>query len=198
MAFTQKLELRRLEEVQAGLGSYLRAHPHPGFKGGSPLLGPSFEVYSLPLDGIARMTGDVAIADRLVKTGNWQHQILLRKRAKAVALSSSRRDIRDSIRIAGLVVTPLAAKIERAVKWIDLNRPEDRTEVYFFIIPAFQIQAFLLRAPDNEEVFVLLNPAKKGSMKENKLYTAGQFLAALKEATAVTGIAMKSRESQKF
>jgi hypothetical protein len=191
MAFTRKLEPRRRQEVQDELGIFLRVHPHPALNVGSLSLGISFEVYSLPLDGLTRAAGGVTIADCLVKTGNWQHQILLRKRAKAVALSSSRRDIRDSTRIAGLVVTPLAAKIDRAIKWIDLNRPEDRTEVYFFIVPAFQIHAFLLGTLDNEDVFVVSNPAKVGSLKEEKLYKAEQFLAAVNGVNAITGIVMK-------
>jgi hypothetical protein len=192
MASTRKLEPRRQQEVQVELGSFLHAHPHPALKGRSISMGVSFEVYSLPLDRFARAADGATIADCLVKTGNWQHQILRQKRAQAIAFSSSRGDIRDTIRVAGLVVTPLAGKIDRAVKWIDLNRADDRIEIYFFIIPAFQIQAFLLSALENEEVFVVSNPAKVGSLKEEHLYKAELFRAALKEAKAIQGIEVKT------
>jgi hypothetical protein len=192
MAFTQKLDPHRQEEVRGELGSYLGAHPHPLLRGGAMFLGAGFEVYSLSLSGISRSIQGANLASSLVRTGNWQHQILQQGKSQAIAFSSSRGDIANSTRVTGVVVAPLAAKIDQAIKWIDRERPSDRTEVFFFVVPAFQLQAFLLRDFSREDVLVVSNLARSGSVEECVAYDVREFLTELHEAKPIRGIVVKT------
>jgi hypothetical protein len=191
MAFTRELKANHREEVRGELGNFLTAHPHPALRGGAMFIGSSFELYSLTLGGIARATNGVDLADCLTKTGRWQHQILMQRKSRAIAFSSSRGDIRDSIRVTGVMAAPAAGKIDRAIKWIDRERPDDRIEVFFFIVPAFQLQAFLLKGLNTEEVFVVSSPAKSHSLDEGTACDVGKFLTELRGTRAIVGISAR-------
>jgi len=177
-----------MEEVRGELARFLSGRPHPVIGRDAAFVGASFEVYMLSLDGIAKALRGSDLTDCLVKTGNWHHQILQMRKASAIGLSAPRGDVRDSLRISGLFVTPLASKVDRAIEWIDRQRPEDHIEAFFFIAPAFQIHAFLLRGFSKEEVLVVSNRSDSGSLKEGAAYPADAFLSALKNLKPVTGI----------
>jgi hypothetical protein len=99
-----------------------------------------------------------------------------------ITYSGSRGDTRDSWHIRGVVVSPAAAKIDRAIQWIDRQRPEDRTEVFFFTAPGFQLQAFLLKGFSAEEVFIVSNPFRAGTLEEGSVYSADAMTATLNTA----------------
>ncbi len=188
MAFTRQLEARRLEELRGELGYYLSAHPHPALGEGALFIGEGFETYSLSVDGIARAAHGVDLAACLVKTGNWQHQILRKGQPAAIAYSGTRGDMRDSWHIRGVVVSPAAAKIDRAIQRIDRQRPEDKIEVFFFIAPAFQLQAFLLKGFSAEEVFIVLNPFRSGLLDEGFVYSPSAMATALSTSKPAQGV----------
>lgn len=188
MAHTKTLEANRLEEVRAYLGAFLNTHSNSGFTRGAAFVEESFEIYTLSSGKIASNDPRATIiSDLLIRTGTWHHQISQNGVAVGFAISGHSAKLDNSWMLHGVFAAPLAQRIASAIRKIDAERPQEDIEVFLFSVPAYQLKCFLLRGYLSEEVFVIQNPYTAPPI-EGKIYSAREFLLALKQRSHINGL----------
>ena len=153
-------------------------------------LGETFAVYRLDPGSVSQFRETGSDLLQLAKpTGRWHHQIVVDGRGEAFARSTAARKDNSSASLRGLFVSPLAARIDNAIRWINDNAGGDPL-VRLLIAPAYQIHAFWLvyEGRPASKVFIVKAPSRFARLKRDRLLKSSEFLKALSTKGHHTGI----------
>ena len=128
-------------------------------------------------------------------TGRWHHQLKIGGRATAFARTSGSRLELDRVTLRGLFVSPLAQKIDDAIKWIDEHESEAGggardPVVRLLVVPSRHLHAFWLfdEREGTSEVFVFDPPPRPGGVRGGVLLGEREFLESVRRVRPVRGL----------
>lgn len=147
--------------------------------------GESFTLYTLGTDKIRsyepqQEEGGDPLARLAKNTGRWHHQIKFDGVAQAFARSIIYEDKPKSSSVREFFASPLAGRIDSAIKWID-EYVEDELLVRLLTVPSYRIEAFWLLDERTNESYVLVveAPPKFKELPRNRLISSREFLEVL-------------------
>jgi hypothetical protein len=199
MAHSDKVPDKALRDVAAQLGEIigdvlpqsqlLSAMGEPSMTP-PPDLGETFAVYRLDPVGVSKFQETGSDLLHLAKpTGRWHHQIVVDGRGEAFARSTAAKMDQGNASLRGLFVSPLATRIDNAIRWINENVGGDPL-VRLLVAPAYQIHAFWLvyEGQPESKVFIIKAPSRFSGLKRSRLLKSRQFLKTLSTKGHLTGI----------
>ena len=80
--------------------------------------------------------------------------------------------------VHAVYTSPLAAKIDRVIRWIDARSDTDAEQVRLLIVPSRQLHAFWLYS-EQDRLVVVDKPRTRLGPVYQRLYSADEFLEAL-------------------
>jgi hypothetical protein len=151
-------------------------------------LGESLRVAMLTQDQIVEGTG--TLADRIVETGQWHHQIY----ADGSAVSSARSVEEpgapgvpaDVVEVAN---SSVAEDLRQTIAWIDANVHQDG-EAEVIIAPSHFLTGIWLHGPSIDAVVVSSVPAEMDQIRVNTLIPGDEFLSTLANIPAIEGLGL--------
>ena len=186
MAYSRRLEKRKLQMVRRQLGPLIN-HFHRGLvDSGGAEIHETFELCMIQGDAFP-IGKDQLLATIVRRTGSWQHLIKSKGRPIGIAHSAAPGPLESLWSVQSFFVSPMAAKIARAVAKIDKVRPGRDIEVTLVAVPSRQVDFFLLRSPGKTEVYLIIGREVSTGLIEGRFYTEARFLRMLSSAPEVTG-----------
>jgi hypothetical protein len=140
----------------------------------------SFEVFLLRADRIedAKAAGNT-VQLALERTPLWHHQVHSGESAIGIAHSTAAAEKEKTWAIVDFFRAPLAAKVARAIKQLDVERADEGIEVSLVTAPAFQLDVFLLKSFETVEVYVISVGRRSSGFVEGQYYSQADFLRNL-------------------
>jgi hypothetical protein len=187
MAYSRRLEKAKLHMVRRQLG-HLISHFHREVV--DPKEAEIHETFELcMIQGDAFPLGKDDLLSTIVRrTGSWQHLIKSKGKPVGIAHSAAPGPLEDQWSVQNFFVSPIAAKIARAVAKIDRVRSGGDIEVTLVTVPSKQVDFFLLRKPGKIEVYVIIGRDKSTGPVEGRFYTETRFLKILSSTPNITGL----------
>lgn len=190
MAHSYKISDKALHGVTEQLGEHLHHLGDPDLlKAKSVELCETFEMWKLGAKALASGAQSGSDLAQLARpTRNLHHQIKHDGEAKSFASSAGDSKNRT---LAGWTISPLAKKIDQAVRWID-HQVEIGGDplVRLLVVPSYHVHAFWLvgEAGSEDRAVVIDAPAQYKGLPRMKLLTSREFLAALVSERQAIGI----------
>jgi hypothetical protein len=146
----------------------------------------TFSVWLLGLESTANW--NQPIARLAVHTGQWHHQISTDGRANAFARSAPFGPTAADWSISQVATdSAIAAKIDRAIEWVDKKVSEDAL-VRLLIVPSYYLHAFWLQTPEHGQIVVIDRPDSYTRLNLETLYIESEFLELLAKERHAEGI----------
>src|SRR5204863_1584438 len=138
---TSNLNVQSLDVVAQQIGALLSDVAEPALLNAQPIeLKETFEVWTLGLDALAHGVATGKSLSQIARpTGRWHHQIAFAGNASAFARSSMSPEDGHQ-HVEELFISPLAAKTDQAIDWIDQNTSGDPF-VTLLVVPAYYLHA---------------------------------------------------------
>ena len=125
---------------------------------------------------------------RIVKrTGSWQHLIKSKGKPIGIAHSAAPGALESIWSVQNFFVTPISAKLARAVAKIDRARIEEDIEVILVTVPSKLVDFFLLRSSKKTEAYLIVGHDRSTGLVEGRFYTETRFLKLLSSAPNIAG-----------
>jgi hypothetical protein len=186
MAQVEELPTDVLAVVASQIGARLNQGARNAIGRGVPVvIAESFPVYMLPLD--ATTLPGLDISDLAVPTGLWHHQVRQGQIAQDFARSMPTGPRAEDWRVEEFSTSPIARSIDAAAQWLDINVGSNAS-VRLLIIPAFYLHVFWLFDPKQSEIIVVDRPANYGMLEYERVYSASDFLAILRQLPHAAGV----------
>lgn len=146
----------------------------------------TFEVWVLEADAVIQSTDDLSLLARPI--GRWHHQVSIDSEVKSFARSTPLGATPESWRVVEVFQSPLAEKIDDALRRIDDLKLGDEWLARLLVVPAYQVHAFwLLNSEDVEKIFVIDHPAQFTHLLTDRLLSYDEFLVALRREQHIIG-----------
>jgi hypothetical protein len=189
MATTDKLPPDSLKSIAAQLPSFIGRRPIAGMNAAAAVaepdeVGESFAICVLDVAQVKKPPQDLS---KLANpSGYWHHQLRVGGAATHTAVSM-KVGFGDGHEVQQMFATPVAGKIDAAIRWVDANVTGKAT-VRLLVAPAYLLHALLIIATDGSLSAVLADqPAGLTQLQLEKRYPFGEFLKLLaKEKPAGT------------
>lgn len=177
MAHAQQLPPAVLNHLAAQLNTLLPQAVEGVKLARTPInLTETFPVWMLGADAVTK--SDLPLDKLARRTGRWHHQIRFAGAADAYARSMPLGADAASWDIREVYESELAARIDKAIDWIDQNVKGD-PEVRLLVVPAYYTHAFWLSERNGSHVVVIDAPKQYTNLRPQKLYTPKEFLESL-------------------
>jgi hypothetical protein len=180
-----------LNDIAKQLGSLLPAAPGNWDFAAEDLgeaerieLAETFELWVLDLEAIRQKKGGLPQLAR--PTGRWHHQI---RRGDTPALFARSAEIGTPAawKVTEMFESELAAKIDRAISWIDGNVPGNPL-ARLLVVPAYQLNAMWLLEDKKSLVYVIDCPTRLHSLHPGDFFeNETQFVTLLRKEEPVVG-----------
>jgi hypothetical protein len=183
-AHKERLRGRTLDGIARQAGRHLpRLRDAQLARARSIELAESFAVWMLGADAVRRSDGKM-LATLARDTQRWHHQIKHDGRARSYARSMPRG--KTSHVLCELYVSPLAAKIDNALRWAERHLA-DTKQALLLNVPAYHVFALWLTDEAGEDRMVIVDAPLTACIKPLELLDAREFLAALRRMQAAPG-----------
>lgn len=137
----------------------------------------SFPVWMLQFDPAIPVDTDLHKITK--ETGHWQHQVRNDTGTKQIARSiTPSAGAPEQTRLVELSTTPIAEKIDAAIKWIDDHVPGDPL-ARILAVPALHVTTFWLEENHTHQIVLVSRPEAFDNLRYNHLYPAAEFLREL-------------------
>jgi hypothetical protein len=189
MTHTKRLGRDRARTVRRQLKAILENSPRHLIKAETAAIGESFELYMIPGDAIPQAVANGSIYSVVERTGSWHHQVDVNGEPLGMAQSAAPGAIQNRWSLQSFFLSPYASKIAKATEKIDAERPDDETEALFITIPAYQLDIFLLRGTEIDEVYLVsCEEEERNGFIEGKFYSEEEFLVKLAAMPIIDGL----------
>ncbi|HEY1377034.1 MAG TPA: hypothetical protein VGF55_09575 [Gemmataceae bacterium] len=175
-----------LDAIAGKIGERLSAPMTSSALGSPPAatLNETMEVWMLGADALLQPTDDLL---QLAKpTGRWHHQIKSGGQVVGYARSMPLGPAPGDWSVREVSKSGASKAIDDAIKWIDANVHDD-SQVRMLSVPAYHVTAFWLVENAGDRIVVAVAPFAK-LIQTNHIYTAKEFLDALRALPVVKGI----------
>lgn len=143
-----------------------------------PELGESLAVCVLTADQVRRPPADFAEIAR--PTGAWHHQVHTGVGVTHAAQSQSGGlGEEDQHQVTQMFESPIAAKIDEAITWLDRKLAKSPATVRLLIAPAYYLHALLIIRGKTYSAVVADQPASFKQLQSQTIYPMAEFLAKL-------------------
>lgn len=158
--------------------------------GAGAALGESLKVMMLPADAVGAGAG--AMAERLVDTGQWHHQVYRGNRAESFArsveapgagLAEGGETGHDVVEVA---TSPLPEALDRTIEWADSNLHGDSV-ADLVVAPAYALTALWIHG-EGEDCVVVAAAGQGIEIPLNTRLDSGEFLERLAAAEPIPGL----------
>lgn len=187
MAHTESLQDKVLDVIAKQIVTLLPAIFSPEELFEAELgLGETFDVWVLEADAVIRSTDD--LRELANPTGRLHHQVFINGVIETFARSIPLGATPDSWQVVEVFKSPLARKIDEAIRQVDDLYIDGDPLTRLLVVPAYQVNAFwLLNHESVEKVFVLDRPEKFTNLPTNQLLSYKEFLDALRKEQHIIG-----------
>jgi len=187
MAHSKRLEKAKLHMVRRQLG-HLIGHFHGDVVDVQDTeIHETFELCMINGD-VFPLSKDKLLSAIVKRTGTWQHLIKTNGKPIGIAHSAAPGSIENIWSVQNFFVTPISAKIARAIVKIDKTRTDDNIEVILVTVPSKLVDFFLLRSPEKTEVYLVVGRDKSTGLIEGRFYPEKRFLKLLSSAPTIRGV----------
>jgi hypothetical protein len=187
MAYTRRLDKAKLKMVGGQLSHVITHFHRDVIDADSTEVHETFEVCMIQGDAFP-LAKDESLSTIVKRTGSWQHLIKAKGKPIGIAHSGAPGPLENIWSVQNFFVTPISAKIARAVAKIDRARTEDDIEVVLVTVPSKLVDFFLLRSSAKTEVYLIVGRDKSTGLVEGRFYTETRFLKLLSSAPNITGL----------
>jgi hypothetical protein len=187
MAHSRRLDKARLQMVRRQLGHMISHFHRDVVDARSTEIHETFELCMIQGDVFPLGKGE-RLSTIVKRTGSWQHLIKSKGKPIGIAHSAAPGSLQDIWSVQNFFVTPISAKIARAVAKIDSTRAKDNIEVTLVTVPSKLVDFFLLRRSKKTEVYLIVGRDKSTGLVEGRFYTETRFLNLLSSAPDSMGI----------
>jgi hypothetical protein len=150
-----------------------------------PQLAESFAICAVGADQVANPPDDLAAL--VQPSGMWHHQIRSSDGSTHMARSKQAGFGSDEMELQQVFESAIAAKIDRAIAWVDRHVPDDGIIVRLLVIPAYYLHALVLIRKNKYSAVLADQPDGYRQLKYEKEYPLSEFLRRLsKERMAGT------------
>lgn len=151
-------------------------------------LGESLRVVVLPQDQIDEGVG--SIAERVIETGQWHHQIYSGGSASSFARSTEEPGAPGlPAQVVEVAESTIAEDLRRTIAWVDRN-VDAEGEAEVLAVPSHFLTGLWLKGPHLNAVVVASAPADMPGIELNQLIEADRFLQVLADIPAVEGLGL--------
>lgn len=151
-------------------------------------LGESLRVAMLPQNQIEGGSG--SIADRVIETGQWHHQIYAGDTASSFARSTEEPEAPGvPANVVEVAESTISEDLRRTIAWIDRNVDQEG-EAEVLVAPSHFLTGLWLRGPELDAVVVSSAPADMPGIALNELIPSDQFLSTLAQIPAITAMGL--------
>lgn len=148
-------------------------------------IGESLRVALLPEDALGE--GAQSLADRVIETGQWHHQIYSGDDAPSFARSVEAPGAPgEPAQVVEVADSVLAADLRRTIGWVDENVPQEG-EAEVLMVPSHFTVGLWLHGPELDAVVVSSAPPEM-ELPRNRLIDGDRFVAMLAAKPAVEGL----------
>ncbi len=185
MAHTDPLPPAALQKIAAQVAQRLSpAAVQRMTESGGAQIGENFLVFMLGLDAIRRPSG--RLAERVVPTGQWHHQIhhgtqVTEFARSAASASAATPDVTE------VTTSDAAARIDDAIQWIDQNVHDDAV-TRMLVVPAYYLTCFWLTLGSTDRVVVADKPEQLTALEYHHIYEGTDFVRRLAAIPNAQGI----------
>lgn len=162
-------------------------------------LAETFQVWMIGAEPARLWRRTTDLADLVVPTNRWHHQIRFNGEAAAFARSSPPDEDSDQWLLCELFVSPLAKRIEEGIDRIDAieTRIPNNPVVRLLVAPAYQAHAFWLlhEAERTSQVLVIDRPEGFANLPTDRVLSSREFLANLTGKRYVVGVSYNNDEA---
>lgn len=174
-----------LSDIAAQIAERIHYSPMLAAPGSRPGLGESLKLVMLPLDSV--QSGEGALAERVVDTGQWHHQVYSGPRAvnfaRSVPLSDTPGARHEVVEVAESM---LPEALKTSIKWVDANMP-NVTDAKVLVAPAYFLTGLWLRGDGDDAVVISSMAEGVQNLELNQRIDADDFLRRLAQNEAVEG-----------
>ncbi len=165
-------------------------------------LGATFELWRLSPSAIEETRPGAVPLSKLAKRIGWHHQVRLDDKSLGFARSSAKLEDEKSFSVDAIFVADvadggeeinLAEEINKAILWANDNIGDEKV-ANLLTAPAYQVEAMWFvdeRNPSNGDVYIISLPSDFQGLREAELFSAKQFLEALRNERPVQGLIHK-------
>src|SRR5262249_10513514 len=112
-------------------------------------------------------------------SGTWHHQVRSAGVTTHMARSTRQDFAGEDLQVEQWVASPVAAKLDGAIVWVDEEHPDDDVTVRLLVIPAYYLHALLIIKGKKLSAVVVDQPPGFSELKEKKEYPLKRFLKRL-------------------
>lgn len=159
-------------------------------------LGESLRVSILTQEQINEGSGP--LAERILETGQWHHQIYVNDVATSFARSVEAFDSPGTpSEVVEVADADIANDIRRTIEWIDKN-VDMEAEAEVLIAPSHFLTCLWLHGPGIDAVVVSSAPKELRGVVPNELISGEDLLSVLASVPAIEGLGMPEDSSAQF
>lgn len=188
MVSSPKLSTHVLQNIAAQIAERVSHESELAAPGAQAGLGESLRVAMLTQDQIDDGLG--SLANRIVETGQWHHQIYLNNAATSFARSIETLDSPGMpFEVVEVADSTIVEDLRSTIAWVDANVDQE-AEAEVLIAPSHLLTGLWLHGPDIDAVVVSSIPAGMKGIVQNELISGEQFLATLASIPAIEGLGL--------
>ncbi len=116
-------------------------------------------------------------------SGMWCHQVRTASGATHLAMSQSHAFGSDELEVQQLGESPVAAKLDDAITWLETTVPDDNVTVRLLIAPAYFVYALAIIRPKKITVMLVDQPDGTTTLQPEREYPIKDFLKRLAKAS---------------
>ncbi len=121
-------------------------------------------------------------------SGMWCHLVRTANAATHMAMSHAHAFGSDELEVQQLGESPVAAKLDGALTWLDEHAPDDNVTVRLLIAPAYFVHALAIIRPKKTSVVLVDQPDGMTTLQSETEYPIKDFLKRL--AKAIPGMSL--------
>ena len=167
--------------------------------GAGAALGESLKVMMLPAEAVRQGAG--GMADRVVDTGQWHHQIYRGGRpasfARSVAAEGAAapgNEAEPAHDVVEVARSPLPEALNRTIEWVDANFPEDAI-ADLVVAPAYALTGLWIHGANADAVVVSSVGQSIRQIPLNTRLESKDFLRRLAQNQPIQGLGMAPPQS---
>jgi hypothetical protein len=178
MAYSRRIDKPKLQMVSRQLGHMISHFHRDVVDARRTEIHETFELCMIP-GGAFPLHKGASLSTIVKRTGSWQHLVKSKGKPIGIAHSAAPGPLENLWSIQNFFVTPISAKIARAVANIDKARTKRDIEATLVTVPSKQVDFFLLQSPRKTEVYLIVGRDKSTGLIEGRFYTEARFLKML-------------------
>jgi hypothetical protein len=157
MAYSRRLESRKIRLVRQQLGALIDRFHRESFAAGEAELHETFELCMIQGDSFP-LQKDAPLSTAVKRLGTWQHLVKSKGKPIGIAHSAAPGTLENDWSVQNFFISPMSKKLARAVAKIDKERLDEDIEVTLVTVPSKSVDFFLLRGPKSVEVYLIAAP----------------------------------------